>query len=169
MAYAALTDVQARAGALAAAWTSTSNPSTTQINGFLDDIAAEIDAALAGRSLAAPDTGTTAAAALKNVNALGALVLALKATYPEGSGPGSASKAIDDAKAEYDSLFAQIVDGTHPAVSALSAGAVNTRASSFWEQEPLYGIFPSDPDELTVWSPDANPAIKPTIRRGTSL
>lgn len=169
MAYAALTDVQARAGALAGAWTTTSNPSTSQITGFLDDIAAEIDAALAGRGLAITDPASTAALALKNVNAVGALILALQATYPEGSGPSSASKAITDAKADYDALFAAIIDGSHPAVQALEAGDVEHRASSFWSEEPLYGVFASDPDMLSVFSPDANPSTRPTIQRGASL
>jgi hypothetical protein len=122
VAYAALGDVQARAGALSGAWTANSKPSTGDITTFLDDVAAEIDAALAGRGLAITDPASPAGKALKNVNALGALVLALQATYPEGSGPSSASKAIDDARGEFDGLMASIMDGTHPAVRSLEAG-----------------------------------------------
>jgi hypothetical protein len=168
VAYAALGDVQARAGALSGAWTANSKPSTGDITTFLDDVAAEIDAALAGRGLAITDPASPAGKALKNVNALGALVLALQATYPEGSGPSSASKAIDDARGEFDGLMASIMDGTHPAVRSLEAGTATTRATSFWEQEPYYGEFPFDP-RLDPLSPDANPNTAPAFARGQSL
>jgi hypothetical protein len=166
--YADVEAVQARAGVLSTAWTATSSPSLTDIAGFLDDIAAEIDAALGGRSLTAPAAGSVAANALKNGNALGALVLALQATFPEGSGPASASKQIDSARAEYEALMAAIMDGTHPAVRLLEAGAASARATTFWHNEPQYGLFPYDP-RLDPLAPDANPNTAPTVARGQSL
>lgn len=166
MAYASITDVQARAGALAA-WNTSSKPSLGQIAGFIDDVAADIDAALAGRGLSISDDDSVAARALKSVNALGALVLALQATYPEGSGPSSAPVAAT--KAEFEALMGSIVDGTHPAIAALEAGDVQHRAASFWENEPLYGLFPTDPNFLSPYSPDSNPSTRPTVTRGTSL
>jgi hypothetical protein len=46
VAYADLAAVKARAGALARAWSDTSTPANSDIAGFLDDTAAEIDALL---------------------------------------------------------------------------------------------------------------------------
>lgn len=168
MSYADVEAVTARAGALSGAWTSTSSPSLSDLAGFLDDVAAEIDASLGGRSLSAPTAGTPAALALRNVNAIGALVLALQATYPEGSGPSSASKLIDDKTKEYEAMMAAIADGTLPAVRLLEAGAATARATTFWHNEPQYGIFPYDP-RLDPLAPDANPNTAPTVARGQSL
>jgi hypothetical protein len=168
VAYAALGDVQARAGALSGRVDGQLEAVDRRHHHVPDDVAAEIDAALAGRGLAITDPASPAGKALKNVNALGALVLALQATYPEGSGPSSASKAIDDARGEFDGLMASIMDGTHPAVRSLEAGTATTRATSFWEQEPYYGEFPFDP-RLDPLSPDANPNTAPAFARGQSL
>lgn len=168
MAYATSADVVARAGALSAAWTDTSIPSLDDLDTFCSDVAAEIDGYLGGRGLTTPAEGA-AAAALKSVNADGALVLGLTASYPEGAGPASASKVIDDAQARYEAAKEAIADGTHPAVTLLEAGNVGNRASSFWENEPLYGIYPSDPDIIDINSPDANRSTRPTIERGRPL
>jgi len=167
MAYAALADVQARAGALSNAWTAGSKPSTADVTQFTVDVAAEIDAYIGARGLSTPAVGP-AAAALKNVNADGALVLALEATYPEGKGLASASEQIETVRARYDKTMEAIMDGAHPAVRLLEAGNVSSRASSFWENEPLYGIFPFDP-RLDPLAPDANPYTAPTVARGMSL
>lgn len=167
MSYAVLADVQARAGALSVAWTAGSKPSTGDITTFLGDVAGEIDAILGGRGLATPAVGN-AALALKNLNAAGAMLIALPATYPEGSGPGSASKFIDDLRAGYDAEMLELIEGTHAAVVLLEQGNVDSRAGSFWESEPLYGIFPYDP-RLDPLSPDANPYTAPTVARGMSL
>lgn len=167
MAYAALADIQARAGALSAAWTAGSKPSTADIATFCGDVAGEIDAILGGRGLQTPAVGN-AALALKNVNAAGALLLALPATYPEGSGPASASKFIDDLRVGFEAEMLELREGTHSAIVLLEQGNVDSRASSFWEVEPLYGIFPYDP-RLDPLSPDANPYTAPTVARGMSL
>jgi hypothetical protein len=166
-AYASLSDVQARAGALQNAWAVGSKPSTGDIVQMLADVAAEIDAYIGARGLTTPAVGP-AAAALKNVNADGALVLALEATYPEGKGPASASEQIDVVRARYDATMVALADGSHPAVMLLESGNVASRASSFWENEPLYGIFPFDP-RLDPLAPDANPYTAPTVARGQSL
>jgi hypothetical protein len=167
VAYAALADVQARAGALSNAWTANSKPSTNDVTQFLTDVAGEIDAILGARGLATPAVGN-AALALKNVNAAGAMLIALPATYPEGNGPASASKFIDDLRAAYDEEMLELRAGTHAAVVLLEQGNVDSRAASFWELEPLYGIFPYDP-RLDPLSPDANPYTAPTVARGMSL
>lgn len=168
MAYSTIQQVKARAGVLGQAWTDGSTPGNSDIEQFIEDVAAEIDAVLGGRGLASPAAGTAAYGALVGVNADGALLIALPATFPEGSGPSSASKTIDQARARYDAELASLEDGSHPAIVLLEAGNVASRVSSFWENEPHYGIFPFDP-RLDPLSPDANPNTAPTVARGQSL
>lgn len=174
MAYADLAAVKARAGALSRAWTANSTPSNADITTFLDDVAAELDAYLTARGLAPPAPGSAAANALRNVNAYGALVMALEATYPEGAGPASASKEIDDARKQYDKAVEAIIAGKHPAVGLLEATTASApSASSLWSKEPGYGLplgvptqpaqYPGQPVE------DLNPFLAPQIGRGQSL
>lgn len=168
MAYATLQAVRARAGALAGSWTDSSTPSSEDVETFLENVASEIDALLNARGLTPPTLGSPAADALVSVNADGALVLALEATFPESSGPSSAGKTIDGARTRYSAAQAALVAGTHPVVLLLEAANVQSRASSFWENEPFYGIFPFDP-KLDPLAPDANPNTAPAVARGQSL
>lgn len=135
MAYADLASLKARAGALANAWTATSNPDDEQVSGFLDDVAAEIDALLVARGATPPPDGTAGADALRNINADGALLLALEATYPEGSGPSSASALIDTVRARFDQARGELLDGTLPALALLESASSAPHASSFWANE----------------------------------
>lgn len=168
MAYSTIQQVKARAGALSGSWSDSSVPGNSDLEQFIDDVAAEIDALLGALGLASPAAGTPANAALAGVNADGALLIALPATFPEGSGPSSASKVIDGVRARYEESLGRLEDGSHPAIRLLEAGNVTSRASSFWENEPLYGIFPFDP-RLDPLAPDANPNTAPTVARGQSL
>jgi len=162
VAYANLSAVTARAGALARAWTAESAPSFSDIEGFLDDVAAEIDALVAARGLTPPLAGSAAANALRGVNADGALVLALEATYPETSGPSSAAKTLDDARRRYEQAVEALTTGTHPAVAVLEASADAPSATSFWQQEPGYG-------QQTPTTDDLNPYTAPAFARGQPL
>lgn len=135
MAYADLASVKARAGALAGGWTDTSRPANDDIEAFIEDVAAELDALIAARGYALPAADSAAALALRGVNADGALVLALEATYPESSGPGAAVKTIDDARARYENARAQIEEGVFSAFALLESGSAAPSASSFWQSE----------------------------------
>lgn len=135
MAYADLSAVKARAGALARAWSDTSTPTNSDIAGFLDDTAAEIDALLEARGLTPPASGTAAATALRGLNASAALVIALEATYPDSSGLASASALIGELRADVTTWSKELLDGTHPAIALLSSGSSAPHAANFWEQE----------------------------------
>jgi len=135
VAYANLSELKARAGALGSAWTDTSTPGNEDLEGFLDSVAAELDALIAARGYAAPTSGSPAALALRNVNADGALALALEASYPESSGPGSAGKTLDEVRKRYESAWTKIVEGTHPAFALLEAAGDAPSAASFWSEE----------------------------------
>jgi hypothetical protein len=168
VAYATLEQVIARAGALSSAWDDNSLPSLGDIVQFLADVSSEIDALLGARGLTAP-AGSTAALALAPLNADGALVVALQATFPETRGPAAATQTIAGAQARYEEGMAALLDGSHPALALLEAGNVAARASSFWENEPLYGLIPGDPDTLTPFSKDGNPNTAPAFARGQGL
>jgi hypothetical protein len=137
--YASLSAVKARAGQLASGWTATSKPSDDDIEGFLADVAAELDALIGARGYAAPTAGSPAALALRNVNADGALVLALEATYPETSGPAAAGKTLDEARKRYEAAWGKIAEGKHPAFALLESAGASPSASSFWQSEPEFG------------------------------
>lgn len=156
MPYAALSDVQARAGGVRDAWTSASKPSTEEIEGFLVDTAGMIDAAVAARGLSVPVVDAGAAAALRGLNADGALVLALEAT------PGSApTSMLEGARERWRLGLASLLDGTHPAVAALESGqtAAGLSAGSLWTDEPEY-------DPVLEFT---NRNLDPVLSRGMSL
>lgn len=82
MAYAAIADV--RAINPKRTYDASSTPTATQVEGFIDDIAAEIDVILAGRGLTTPITEPADFLAhLVHVNAVGAAARAEFAMFPE--------------------------------------------------------------------------------------
>lgn len=161
MAYAGIEDVQARAGGIRRAWTSTSQPSLDEIDGFLDTAAARIDLLLGARGYATP-VGGGYAEALREPNADRALVLALDATFPGGSAPAEVKTLRDAAEARWEEEIAKLEDGTHPVILAL-LGADSPQASSLWTTEPNY-----DPNLATL-AGTFNRHLDPVIRRGMLL
>lgn len=160
MAYAVLDDVKARAGVLAGAWTDDSHPSNTDIEAFLDQTAAEIDALLISRNLTPPAPASPAAEALLGMNADAALVLALEATYPEASGPASASKELDSVRARVTAASKALLDGTSAAIALLEATTSGLPTeTSFWQKEPTYGL------DLMPHLEDQNPYLAPAMVR----
>lgn len=151
-AYADLAAVKARAGVLANSWSAATTPSNTDISGFLDDVAAEIDALLTARGYTPPVAGSAAAKALKGINADGALVLALEATFPEGSGPSSAGKPLDEARARYENAYDALLDGSLPALALLASSGAAPSASNFFSNEPEYGtVTPTRLEDTNAW------------------
>lgn len=89
MAYAAITDVQALCPQRPT-YSSTTKPTSTQVEGFITSIASEIDTALAGRGLTVPvTTPAEFLAYVTHINALGAASLAERAMFPAAVGPGA--------------------------------------------------------------------------------
>lgn len=154
MAYADLPTLLARAGRLAPAWTTTSDPDTADLLRMLEDIAAEIDAQLAAAGVTLPVSQATAAA-LAGVNADGVLVVAIPATFPQ---MGDTEMAIlTEARARWERFLAAVTDGTYPAVRIIVTDAQpELVASSFWEKDVGY---PYD-TTLEWWQrPDLAPAV----------
>ena len=138
MAYAELADLKARAGRLAGAWDESTSPSDTDLRGFLDATAGEIDAAVAARGFPTPVSDVTAAKGLLNVNADMALLLALRATWPGGSGPTQVRELISDVEARVADYRKGLVDGTLMTLlllAAQSGAEMEGGSADFWTTE----------------------------------
>lgn len=123
MPYAALTDVQARAGRLLD--DVTQNPSATEVEGFLADTAEKIDAFLNAAGHDTPTVSPAAVQAIRADNADGALVLALEARYGSKAG-GEVSAVLEGARARWNFALLMLRDGKHPAVGILDNEAPAT-------------------------------------------
>lgn len=148
MAYAVFDDVQARAGRFGAYFTVQGRrPSQADVESFLADCAAQIDAALGSRGHATPVTGT-AAAALLDVNAYGALSRALAAVPEDAAVETLQTRSTkiwgaamgDPTAVTHESIIGSIRSGGHPVIALLESGVgAGASAGSFWEAEPTYG------------------------------
>jgi hypothetical protein len=155
MSYASRDDILARAGRLQDAWDETTQPSLGDLDLFLAQSAAEIDAWIGSRGFPVPVTDPTAAAALVSVNADKALLLALRATWPGGSGPDAVSDLIRDVEARVTAYDAAIAAGNLPALLLLSSTAAAGQeggASDFWTEEGAEYEYWS---RLTAWFPQS--------------
>lgn len=142
--YAEVADVLARAGRVSGAWSETTTPALSDLERFLDARQGEIDAALAGRGIAVPLTDETAAASLRSLHAAGALVLALPATFPNREGPAAAAELYAAVSQEWLRGLDAVMQGTHPAVSLAQAEGDGPQATSFFIENPDYGLYEVD-------------------------
>lgn len=160
MPYAAVAHLKARAGYLAEAWGEQTDVSDADLAIFIQDVAAEIDAAIVGLGVDIPASGSTSAKALVGLNADGALLLALDATFPAGEGPAAATELQRSVRERYNVAMKRLLDGDHPATTVVTSGATGSpSASDFWSNEPDYGrpeVEPVNP----------NPALDPAVARG---
>lgn len=159
-AYAQLEDVKSRAGSLAVAFGENTDPALQDIETWLADVAAEIDAAVAGLGFDVPVENETAARALLGLNADGALILALEGRWPEEEGNRAASALLKAVRARFDRNWLALLDGKHPAITALTAGgeAAIPSAGSTWDDRET-----TDEDTLLPW-PLEVPGRKPVVR-----
>jgi hypothetical protein len=161
--YATVAHVKARAGFLAEAWGEATDVSDADIGIFLGNIADELDAAITGLGQTPPTDGSTAALALVGMNADGALLLALDATFPAGEGPAAATALQESVSKRYEKAWERLLDKKHPATTAPEASGETPEESDFWSNNPEYGlpgiVSPADPAQ-------PNPAIDPAVVRG---
>lgn len=135
MSYADRDDVVARAGALQDAWGPTTKPSLGDLDTFIAQESAELDARIAALGFAVPVSDPIAAPALAGLVADKALLLAVRATWPGGDGPAAVSDLIRDLEARVAGYDAALAAGNLPAVLYLSstmAAAQEGGASNFW-------------------------------------
>jgi len=145
--YAALDDVLARVGRVAAYFAVAGNrPNNADITTFLDELSTEVDEAI--RSLGFDPAGIDANGqkGLLDLVAYGAAARALR-------GMGDRSPEVLQILVEADAVWSSamgdqkskgsIFDGSHPLFMALQAGAAGggqvVSADSFWNSESNYG------------------------------
>lgn len=144
MAYCTAADVQARAGAHLD--TLTTNPSAAEVEGFISDCDAQIDAAIAGHAHTVPVVNATALAALRPLSADGALVLAMDARFDRPEGIDGALILRDAAERRWMAGLAALQCGEHPVVRLLDTD--NTPSSSL---AASYGADEdTDPTDNTI-------------------
>lgn len=164
MSYATLPDLRARAGRLASAWDETTEPGDADLETFLQQVGDELDAALALHGVDLPVASTVVSRALVGVNADGALVLAIEATWPGGRGNEETAAILEAARARYEAAWAAIYAGTFVglalAVDQDTATSGSAEASTLWTHEPGYPTF------ADVYEAVRNPGFAPGFARG---
>lgn len=141
MAYAELAAVTRRAGVLSGAWGDNTDVSTQDVQEMLEEVAGDIDAVLSGLGFAVPVTNEVAARSLANLNADGALLIALEATFPETESNRAASAMLADVRSRYEDGMKALAAKTYPAVVALTeatTGSASPEASSLWDDPPQW-------------------------------
>lgn len=165
MAYAGLSDLKARAGHLSKAWTSTSVPADPgDLEAFLEQAAGKIDAVLEGWTISVPVEGN-AAAALAELNANMAALVALRATFPASSGPQEAAdliQSLQDQTYGPNGEWTLLAGGKHPAIVSLITEET-PGGTAFWLEEPDYG------EALPRAEIPANPQLLPMFSRLSDL
>lgn len=135
--YAAFADVQARAGLFAGALDRAGKRPTRQdVEGFITDVSAEIDAAVRAGGFDPAALSDATRAALRDVAAYGALTRALPSV-------ADGSKEADNLLARADTIYTRAVEamaaGKHAALAAVEAGAGGGGAGSgagSWASRP---------------------------------
>jgi hypothetical protein len=135
MAYAVLADIQA----LIAKFTigATTKPTSTQATAIIDDVSAEVDAALAGAGFAVPvTTPTWFVNYLGLVNQYGAASAILKAMFPEAAGATEQNPAVYAFwESRYQRALKALRDGS-AIPPGLAAGAAQVTPSTYFTRNP---------------------------------
>lgn len=143
MAYAEIEDVLARAGRLRGYFSETSEPSTTDVERWLDETSVSVDAILGKYGASTPVVGD-AAELFRGIVADYVLILALTAAFPQGTdssaGPTATAAAdlVEETKARNLLAWSSLVDGTHPGMVVVVPDAGTLDASDFWSDNPDY-------------------------------
>lgn len=143
------------------AWTDETDPDLGDLDGFLSDVADELDGAIVARGFSLP-VSDVAGGALLGVNADGALLLALTATFVGKAARDAVSELVDAVTARYEAAWDAIRAGTHPAIAVLEGAVGAPGAADFWSTEPGYGVLGST-SMGDVW---ASPSLRPGAYRG---
>jgi len=123
MAYCARTDVEMKTRRwMPTGFTTTTKPKAADVEQFVTDIAAEIDAILAADGITVPVTNATAVAYLKHLNVLGAAALTADVLFPQATGEGETPAGAKFEKRYQDGL-ARLESGDNPVALILSQAA----------------------------------------------
>lgn len=158
--YATVDDIKARAGRVQGAFSvQNRRPNESDLQQFLDDTAAEIDAAIEARGYNPAGLETATKEGLRDLNAYGALLRGLVAIDPSNL-PATAQGLTDTARGVWEGAMGTPADprsgsiamGTFPAIAVLEAGrggAGGQGAGSLWQDDPTYGSEASMEAEAT--------------------
>lgn len=160
--YATFQDVEARAGRYASIFhVAGKQPDEDTVEALLENVSAELDAAIAARGHSVPVTGA-AASALVDTTAYGALGRALASVQ-------SGDKALDELKAYAQKMWTAaleaIAKGTHAAIAVLDASGGGASAGDFWSDEPEYGR----PEQVEAEARTLTTSTAPSFAKGQSL
>lgn len=140
MAYAVIAGVQALNPKRT--YGASTTPTTTQVEGFITDIAAELDTVMAGRGLGVPvTTPAEFLAYVTHLNELGAAALAERAMFPEQSGAGMTASGTELWR-QYQAGLKYLRDGKLPVSMSGSAEPFSwgeQRQSAETEPKDTYG------------------------------
>lgn len=142
MAYATISDLKARAGALSVAWGSDTAPGDGDLERFIDQTAAELDAAIGALGYSLPISDTLAIDALVGVNADMALLLGIDATWP-----GSSGDVHDLREQVADRVLAYRDSITNNSLSALlylgqtASAQAESGASNYWSKDAALDYY----------------------------
>jgi len=156
MSYCTITDVQAL-NSQRDAYSATTNPSLTEVNGFITQIGNELDSLLLARGLTVPViTPTEFVGALALANAQGAAALAEMAQFPEAQGTMGGSPHGQQLWAMYEKFktWLQNPKSTISVVGGVATGG-HIGPQSFHEQTEANE---TEPEETHDWQ-------KPRMRK----
>lgn len=142
MSYATIADLKSRAGALGQAWHDNSEPTLTDVERLLDQVAGELDAFFGGSGYSVPLQDPVAQAALVGVNADKALLLAIDATY--GGDHANVKELRASVKARVDAYDKAMADGKDDVLLYLgqtSEGAMKGGATDFWTVDGIEDYY----------------------------
>lgn len=146
MSYATIETVKGRAGRLADAWDANTQPGDADLEIYLSDTAAEMDAMIGGYGFQVPVVDTTASASLAGWNADKALLIALAATWPGGGGNQAVTDAIKATQARLTAYETALAAGGLSAIVYLRAQEAQgaSGVANFWDSERDYSPWLDD-------------------------
>jgi hypothetical protein len=174
-AYCEPEDVKARAGVLKDAWGETTRVNNADLERFIRDASSTVDVAMAAHGYTAPATDELVVAALTPVVADMALLTALEATWPGGSGPAAVSDLIADVRGRVEGYVKALADGEVGFLIYLKdKGGSASGASSFWTSPSDYRAWLTEPSRF-IYRDRATGAlivdesVIPTFSKGMKL
>lgn len=146
MSYATIETLKGRAGVLADAWDANTQPGDADLEIYLQDTAAEIDASIGAFGFQVPVVDVVAAAALAGWNADKALLVALPATWPGGGGNQAVKDTIDATRARITAYEKALDAGGLGAIAYLHTQEQQNAsgAANFWNAEMDYSPWIDD-------------------------
>lgn len=154
MAYASLQATVSRGGALLEDISPATTPTQEQVEEWLEEIQALIDAYVSGYGYTVPMTDPTAVQVLSAVNADGGAIMAIEVRFPTTAAipSGQPSTIYEGLKARYEKAMDELRDGTHAVYRRLTAiGGVVDDSPGVGRPTSLWGEYPDEVPDITIW------------------